>query len=567
MLRWFQNLPITVKAFSAPLLLLFCLIGVSAKSYFFIANTAAGLESLSGAKLPTWNAVEWLSGAVTDTQILLFRYVSWLNSGVDAQTLRKAENEIETRDGVIISKIDELLTQGNLTRDERDKLKNVKQGWSKFKKLAKDAIEMGAVQPSMAVMTLGTVDDLLKSLRKDTDDISQSIKLATEDFATSMDQSAGQSRALLLGAIGIVIPLSIFVCLLVALSIVTPIRDVTRNMQAVSIGKLDASIGYADRSDEIGRMVKAIAVFRHNVAHIRALEERQHEEQRSNAEMRKAEMGALASDFETSVKLIASRLSEAARTINASSVSLARSAGETRGQSASMRQFAETASASVQTVASAAQQMSGTIQEIAAQVTKANDLVKFTAAETQRADDKIGQLVQATDHITSVVELIQEVAAGTNLLALNAAIEAARAGDAGRGFGVVAAEVKALANQTERATHDISARITAIRESCSTVAASIRSISEAMQDVESVSQTMAASVNEQAVATTEIASGAGSASNSVDKVAEMMLRLADAANRTDEASKTVEIETQGLLRDADTVNEKVDQFLAQVRIA
>jgi methyl-accepting chemotaxis protein len=211
--------------------------------------------------------------------------------------------------------------------------------------------------------------------------------------------------------------------------------------------------------------------------------------------------------------------------------------------------------------------MSDTIQEVAVQVSKASDFVQFTAAETDRAGGEIEQLVKATEHITSVVDLIEDIAAGTNLLALNATIEAARAGDAGRGFGVVAAEVKALANQTEKATREISARIMAVRSSCSTVATSIGSIVEAMQNVESLSRSIAASVNEQAVATGEIADSAGSASNCVLQVSDMVSRLVDAAHQTDEVSKTVEIETQSLLRDADTVNQKVDMFLAHVRAA
>jgi methyl-accepting chemotaxis protein len=541
---------------------------LSTKTYFFIADTATGLDSLSRSKIPTWNAVERLADGLSDTQLLLFRYVSWLNSGVGAERLKKAETELEARNRDITSKIDELLMRDTLTDDERGILELVRDGgWNTFKKLTKDLTEIGAIQPSMAVMMLGEVDDLMGLLRKDIDRISQSIKLNSEDFAGSMVESARNSRAVLLGGIAIAIPLSMLVSIFVALSIVTPIREVTQNMHAISKGKLDASIGYADRSDEIGRMVQAITIFRQNAARIRELEEQQDEEQRRNAEMRKAEMAALAADFETSVKLIASRLTETARKMSASSVVLAKSAGDTRGQSATMRRFVETTSASVQTVAGAAQQMSDTIQEVAVQVSKASDFVQFTAAETDRAGGEIEQLVKATEHITSVVDLIEDIAAGTNLLALNATIEAARAGDAGRGFGVVAAEVKALANQTEKATREISARIMAVRSSCSTVATSIGSIVEAMQNVESLSRSIAASVNEQAVATGEIADSAGSASNCVLQVSDMVSRLVDAAHQTDEVSKTVEIETQSLLRDADTVNQKVDMFLAHVRAA
>ena len=269
---------------------------------------------------------------------------------------------------------------------------------------------------------------------------------------------------------------------------------------------------------------------------------------------------------EASVKLIASRLNGTAKKMTASSIDLARSAAETRGQSASMGHIVEVTSGSVQTVAGAAQQISQAIQESAAQVTQASEFVKFTAAETQRVGDEMAQLVKAVQDITSAVDLIQDIAAGTNLLALNATIEAARAGEAGRGFGVVAAEVKALANQTQRATSEITARLTAVQSSCSTVATSIELIIKAMHGVDSLSQAMSA-CKTTSCGDRRNANSAASAKNSVEQVTDMLSRLREAANQTDEASKMAEAEMQGLLRDADMVNQKVDTFLASVRAA
>jgi methyl-accepting chemotaxis protein len=567
MLRCIANLPIIVKAFAAPALLVICLIVLGARSYLFIAQTGSGLEAISRSKLPTWDAVERLDGALAKTQLLLFRYVSWMNSGVDRPTLKKAEDELQIRSADIGGLIDALLSRPDFPDDQRKLLVKVKDGWRKFEKLSKDSIEMGAVQPSMAVMMLGEVDDLLSSLKMDMDQIAGSIRLSSQSFATAMVDSSRQSRAILIGGFIVGISASLLLSIVVALSIVTPVRDVTRIMLAIAKGDLGTDIAYDDRTDEIGRMVRAVAVFRQNALQIGEAEEQKRREQQHNVEIRKAEMNGLAADFETSVKLMASRLNETAKKMTLTSVGLAQSAAETRDQSGGIARMIEATSASVQTVAGAAQRISQAIQEVAAQSTQAGEFVKFTAAETHRVGDQMGQLLKAAQDITSAVGIIEDIAANTNLLALNATIEAARAGEAGRGFGVVAAEVKALAGQTERATREIAVRIAAVNSSCSTVAASIASIVKAMNDVDSLSRAISGCVNDQAAATVEIADSAASAKSGVEQVAAMLSQLRDAANQTDEASKTAESEMRGLLRDADMVDQKVDQFLASVRAA
>ena len=567
MFRWFANLSIVIKAFAVPVLLLLCLCFLSIRTYSVISEAVTGFDTLSGSKIPMWNAAERLSDGLSDTQLLLFRYISWLNSGVDANTLTKAQHDLESRGATIAERINALLGRRDLPNYEREILESVSQNWTRFRKLTKDSAEMGAVQPSMAVMMLGEVDELMQKTRQDISKISQSIKLSAEGRANTMARSSRQSQILLITALAIIFPLSILVSIVTVISIVRPIKEVTRNMGALSLGEDAKDIGYSDRTDEVGRMVRAIAIFRQNVSHIRALEDRQQQERQRNIQARKREMDAIASEFETSVKSIASRFTDTAERIDTSSITLARNAAETRSQSEMMKEIVQVTSFSVQTVASAAQQMSDTVQEIAAQGTKAGDFAKCTAAETQRVSREVVELIKAIEHITSILEMIQEISERTNLLALNASIEAARAGEAGRGFGVVAAEVKALASQTDSATNEISTRIASSRASCSIVAKGIETIVDAMHRVDNLSQTIAVSISEQAAATAEIARNSTTAMSSVQQVEGVLSRLVNAANQTDEVSKLAKEKTSGLLRDAEIVNQEVDRFLASVRAA
>ncbi|HRD94042.1 methyl-accepting chemotaxis protein [Accumulibacter sp.] len=100
------------------------------------------------------------------------------------------------------------------------------------------------------------------------------------------------------------------------------------------------------------------------------------------------------------------------------------------------------------------------------------------AADSRSALDKVISLQGNTKQIGGIVKLIKEIADQTNLLALNAAIEAARAGEAGRGFAVVADEVRKLADRTTHATSDISRLVTRIQDETVSAQASIHGLAE-----------------------------------------------------------------------------------------
>jgi len=148
-------------------------------------------------------------------------------------------------------------------------------------------------------------------------------------------------------------------------------------------------------------------------------------------------------------------------------------------------------------VVTAVTEMSSTAQEVAASAANAANATAAASLEAQQARDVvevasqsinslvseveqaslvIGQLAQETAKIGSVVEVIRGIAEQTNLLALNAAIEAARAGEQGRGFAVVADEVRSLAGRTQQSTHEINDMLqrlqTGVKEAVAVMASS-----------------------------------------------------------------------------------------------
>jgi len=278
-------------------------------------------------------------------------------------------------------------------------------------------------------------------------------------------------------------------------------------------------------------------------------------------------------EIETAIAAFRSRIdeqlhaaSEGARTMRATATTLFANSGRTSTGANTAVSASQEAAANVQTAAIASDELASSIVEIARQLSVTTDIVRGAVDETRGASSQIGGLAEAAQKIGDVVKLIRAIAEQTNLLALNATIEAARAGEAGKGFAVVAAEVKSLAVQTARATEDISTLIGSVQKATAGAVDAIGRIAGRMQEIDSCATIVAAAIEEQSAATSEISQNVAGAANGAESVGTTLDDVVGAASGTSAAAESVLTAAQAVETAASELRDEVAGFLRRVAV-
>jgi methyl-accepting chemotaxis protein len=215
---------------------------------------------------------------------------------------------------------------------------------------------------------------------------------------------------------------------------------------------------------------------------------------------------------------------------------------------------------SVDTVATGSSQMETAIREIAHNATEAARVAGSAVQVAENTTRTVGKLGDSSQEIATVIKLINGIAEQTNLLALNATIEAARAGEAGKGFAVVASEVKELAQETARATEDISKRVEAIQADTAGAVEAIGQISAVIGEINDFQSTIAAAVEEQTATSNEMNRNVAEAASGTRDITTAINGLASGTQETNARVADAQAAATELARMSSELQEAVARF-------
>jgi methyl-accepting chemotaxis protein len=278
----------------------------------------------------------------------------------------------------------------------------------------------------------------------------------------------------------------------------------------------------------------------------------------------------------TELSAVSSQIASNAEVMNTRTSTITSATGEITSSINLISTSASEMSSSTNSVTMSIEEMSNSFNNVTLNCQKELTIVKEANTHAKNSKEVMDKLGEAAREIGNVVEVINTIAAQTNLLALNATIEAARAGAAGKGFAIVANEVKELSTQTSEATQQIQQQIKNMQLNSESAICAIEKVSKEIEEVNTVSQLIVQVVEDQHLMVSEIL---GNVTGLKENALEVSNGIAISATNLNEVTSTsasvnnaVADTTKGILQvktsaeDLSKLSEELMELVRQFRI-
>jgi methyl-accepting chemotaxis protein len=364
-------------------------------------------------------------------------------------------------------------------------------------------------------------------------------------------------------SLGLSVATVILILWLLARMVVRPVTALTQRMSGLARGDTATDIPGHGARDEIGDMARAVLVFRDNAIRRAALED---ETARARDEQaRSRAVSELLAGFQAEMDQLLGTLDGSAGALRGLAGKVEAAAAETTQQAGAVGAAVTETGMTLGSVASVAEEFSVGTADIERFTAQSTAVAREATSKVQASLGELSLLRDVGGQVAEIIDVINRIASQTNLLALNATIEAARAGSAGRGFHVVAQEVKSLANQTHEATRTIQQKIAAFEAALEAVARQTGGIADVISRVEHSGIDTASRVSQQAAASQEMAASLSQISATAQHLSQITQDLMQTAEGSRDTANDARAAADGLAAEATRVEVQVRQFFARLR--
>jgi methyl-accepting chemotaxis protein len=534
----FKKLKLTVgkKLYASfiAILVLMCILGLSAMNQLESVNSKT--KNITTNRLPSIELINDINYLTEHVRSLELRTLTEPNQSLigelNTQTqkaMEKIENDFNTYEKTIAND------------EEHENFNSLKSEWDKYKSLHNQFIELSK-KIDLIYKGAGDKGDQLLQFLRDSQKVFDNMQInvnflvkINHDGALKASDESGQvyHSGIITSLVLIIFSLisSMILAYFITRNISNPVRLVSKVLEQVASGDLRIKEIKVKNRDEIGNLVNSLNQMVRNLQNI------VYRIQQASITVASSSEDLSASSEETtlSTEQITSAMQEVAT-----------------GAENQMMGFTETSKAmeemskGIQYIAESSSNASDIAIETSKGANQGNEMIQSAIHKmnsvngtVQKSADELTQLNHRSIEIGGIVKMITEIASQTHLLALNASIEAARAGEYGRGFSVVAAEVKKLAEESERSAHQIQDLIRSIQTDTNRAVSSmnegVKEIHDGMNSVSLAGATFEEIVGASeslSIQIQEIASASEQMSASSEQVAASVLEMTDIAKKS-----------------------------------
>jgi methyl-accepting chemotaxis protein len=544
MMKWLGNLRMTKKLLIAPTVAIVFLVAVWIVCYFGFFNQKAAIDDIFYNRFQNYQASAQIIKDLTEVHANMYKLLSMIAAkSLKARTDSFSEDQFKKIKDILAG-IEMTMKSSNLTKAEKDHFQKAGGEIANYEISITNIVREAATDMSMATLLMNQADDYFWRINESLNELVNLEKKLAKDRHLSAAKTYRTVLIISAAVCLIAAIISIIMSIFMKSVIIAPINKTVEVIENVAQGDLTKRIDVVS-NDEIGEMA----------THFNRLADKLHNTITQVAGSSN-EVSSAAAMLDKATEQIATGVEEAAMQVN----SIATASEEMSKTSTEIAQNCVMAAKSSEKANGSASSGEKITQETIEVMNRINSRVGESA-------EIIKNLGVRSDQIGEIVGLINDVADQTNLLALNAAIEAARAGEHGRGFAVVADEVRKLAERTSDATKEIRETIHAMQSETKNAVVSMEEgvndvgqgtieaakSGEALKDILHQINKVTSEVNQIAVASEQETATTNEIASSIQQISQVMQETSKRVQGNAEASAK-------LANLSKTLQEMVGQF-------